>query len=189
MKVTKRLVSTALAIVLVLIIAVAAGFVLRGRTAAARQASGSLNSYALSAPVPRDAQAAAAGVSAFYTIDYHEVADQWGSRLCKVLDSNADCQVAKTYLAPSVVATAQKYKIQTTCSAFPVRLVSDRMRNGQEFRIWEIEATISSPWPLMSSPSTVYAEVTLDPISQKWAMTHILFNDEVHALQTAMSQP
>jgi len=125
------------------------------------------------------------GVSTFYTIDYHETAGEWADRLCKVLDSEADCQVSKAYLAPGVYSTAQKYSIQTSCSALPVGLVSDKVRDGREYRVWEMQATLSNVWPSMPSPATIYAEVVLDPASQKWAMTHVLLNDEVRVLQTA----
>lgn len=92
--------------------------------------------------VPPDAQAAMAGVSAFYTIDYTETSDQWVQRVCQRIDSDQDCAVTKLLLAPQIYALAQKYKIQTTSTVFPVRLVSDRAgQDGNELRVWELQVT------------------------------------------------
>ncbi|MGD0613270.1 MAG: hypothetical protein ABSB41_17365 [Anaerolineales bacterium] len=176
----RRSILAVFSVVLVLALAAAAVFLIRGRPA-----GGVAHAQMLSAPVPPDAQAAVQGVSTFYTIDFHETADQWASRLCKVLDSDTDCQASRVYLAPGVYSTAQKYSIQTSCSALPIRLVSDKVQDGREYRVWEMQATVSKVWPGMPSPAILYAEVVLDPASQKWAMTHVLLNDEVQTLQTA----
>lgn len=177
---THRSIPVVFLIVLILTLAAAAVFVFRGKPA-----SGNARAQMLSVPIPPDAQAAVQGVSAFYTIDYHETADQWADRLCRVLDSASDCQVSRVYLAPGVYSTARKYNIETTCSTLPVGLVSDTVRDGREFRVWKMQVTLSMVWPGMPTPATIYAEVILDAALQKWSMTHVLLDDEVRALRTA----
>jgi hypothetical protein len=177
---THRSILAVFSVVFVLALATAAVFLFRGRPA-----SEDTQAQMHSSPIPPDAQAAVKGVSTFYTIDYHETADQWADRLCKVLDSDTDCHASRVYLAPSVYSTAQKYSIETTCSVLPVGLVSDKVQDGREYRVWEMQATLSKVWPGMPGPAIIYAEVVLDPASQKWAMTHVLLNDEVSALQSA----
>jgi hypothetical protein len=180
MRISRRSFNT-LIIGLIAIILAGAGFLVARRF---RQPAGT--PVAAVTPVLPDAQAAMAGVSAFYTIDYTETSDQWLQRLCSTLATGQDCAVEKMLIAPRIYSLAQQYRIQTTSSVFPVRMVSTRAgTDGSELRVWELQVTLSQPWPGEASPMSVYADVVMNPANHAWSMRHILFEQEVQALQTA----
>ena len=142
---------------------------------------------AAATPISPDAQAAMAGVSAFYTIDYSETSDQWLQRLCSFLATEQDCAVEKMLIAPQIHSMAQQYHIKTTSTVFPVRLVIAKTgTDGSELRVWELQVTLNNPWPGTASPMSVYADVVMSPVNNTWSMRHILFEQEVQALQIAM---
>ncbi|MFA5872738.1 MAG: hypothetical protein WC832_02115 [Anaerolineales bacterium] len=123
----------------------------------------------------QDAQAAIAGVSAFYTIDYTESAEQWADRVCATT-TDEGCIFAKGYFAVAVHATAEKYSVQTGCTVLPVELVDND--EAHMVRIWKMQVTLSNPWPAVEQTHTVYVAVEYDENLQEWRMQHVLFEQE-----------
>jgi hypothetical protein len=129
-----------------------------------------------------DAQAAIAGVSAYYTIDYTEPEGAWRDRMCALLATAEDCLFLQVYLAPAIRATAEKYRVQTTCTVLPLELYSD---NGSTMsRIWTLQLTVANPWPGIAPTETVFAEVVFDQTSQEWRFRRILFAQEIQGYVT-----
>jgi len=125
----------------------------------------------------QDAQAAIAGVSAFYTIDYTESAEQWADRVCTTT-THEGCIFARGYVAAAVHATAEKYFVQTSCTVLPVELVDND--EAHMVRIWKMQVTLSNPWPTVEQTHTAYVAVGYDENFQEWRMQHVLFEQEAH---------
>jgi uncharacterized protein (DUF736 family) len=123
----------------------------------------------------RDAQAAIAGVSAFYTIDYTESAEQWADRVCTTT-TDEGCIFSKGYFAAAVHATAEKYSVQTSCTVLPVELVDND--EARMLRVWKMQVTLSNPWPAIEQTYIVYVAVEYDENLQEWRMQRVLFEQE-----------
>ncbi len=123
----------------------------------------------------QDAQAAITGVSAFFTIDYTESAEQWAGRVCTTT-TNEGCIFARGYTAAAVHATAEKYSVQTSCTVLPVELVGND--EAHMLRIWKMQVTLSNPWPEIEQTHTVYVAIEFDEYLQEWRMQHVLFEQE-----------
>jgi uncharacterized protein (DUF736 family) len=123
----------------------------------------------------QDAQAAIAGVSAFFTIDYTESAEHWVERVCATT-TNEGCVFARGYTAAAVHATAEKYSVQTSCTVLPVELVDND--EAHMVRIWKMQVTLSNPWPGVEQTHTVYVAVEFDENLREWRMQHVLFEQE-----------
>jgi uncharacterized protein (DUF736 family) len=123
----------------------------------------------------QDAQAAIAGVSSFYTIDFTESAEQWAERVCATTTKEG-CIFARGYFAAAVHATAEKYSVQTSCTVLPVELVDND--EAHMMRIWKMQVTLSNPWPVVEQTHTVYVAVEFDENLQDWRMQHVLFEQE-----------
>lgn len=130
---------------------------------------------AASAPVPPDAQAAIAGVAAFYTIDYTESMEDWINRVCATTTEDG-CILISEYVAGMVYATADEYSIQTDCTVLPVELVDNDETN--QVRVWKVQITLSNPWPTVEQTKVLYVAVEYDETLQVWRMQHILFEQE-----------
>ena len=130
----------------------------------------------------QDAQAAIAGVSAFYTIDYTEPEGSWAYRICALIATPDDCLFLQAYFAPAIRATAEKYSIQTTCTVLPVELFSTD--ESTMSRIWIMQVTVANPWPGIKPTETVFAEVVFDQAKQEWRFRRILFDQEVQGYGT-----
>ena len=128
-----------------------------------------------------DEQAAIAGVSAFYTIDYTEPENAWADRVCAV-STDEGCTVVKGYLAAAIRLTAEKYSVQTGCTVLPVELVENDEIN--QLRIWKVQVTLANPWPGVEQTHAVYVAVEYDSTLQKWLMQHILFKQEMEKYTT-----
>jgi hypothetical protein len=124
-----------------------------------------------------DAQAAIAGVSAFYTIDYTEPEDAWTDRMCALAATPDDCLFLQVYFAPAIRTTAEKYRVQTTCTVLPLGLFS--ADESTMSRIWILQVTIADPWPGILATETVFAEVVFDRTTQEWRFRRILFSQEL----------
>ena len=123
----------------------------------------------------QDAQAAIAGVSAFYTINYTESVEQWADRVCATT-TNEGCVLARGYYAASVHTSAEEYSVQTSCTVLPVELVDND--EARMVRIWKMQVTLSNPWPAVEQTDTVYVAVEYDENFQEWRMQHLLFEQE-----------
>ncbi|HEX7542162.1 MAG TPA: hypothetical protein VF352_08530 [Anaerolineales bacterium] len=123
----------------------------------------------------QDAQAAIAGVSAFYTIDFTEGAELWADRVCATT-TNEGCIFARGYYAAAVHSTAEKYSVQTSCTVLPVDLVDND--EAHMVRIWKMQVTLSNPWPAIEQTYTVYVAVEFDQNLKEWRMQHVLFEQE-----------
>jgi len=125
-----------------------------------------------------DSQAAAAAITAFYTLDYTEDIALWTTRVCATA-TEAGCRAIQNFYAPAVQATVQEHQIQTGCKAETVRLVSET----NQHRIWQVHVSLDHPWPGLESPTQdVYIE--LSNVNGKWLMDRILFQQEVDRLTT-----
>jgi hypothetical protein len=160
----------AIVIISIVVALVAAGYVVFGRS---RQ-SGSIPRAAIT-PISPDAQAAVAGVSAFYTIDYSETAQQWADRVCTTTTADG-CTFVRGFLANTVHTTAEQYSVQTSCGVLPVAMVDDDEEHM--LRVWKMQVVLSNPWPGVEQSQTVYVAVEYDQVSQDWRMQHILFEQE-----------
>jgi hypothetical protein len=129
----------------------------------------------------QDAQAAIAGVSAFYTLDYTKSAEQWADQVCTTT-TDEGCSFARGYYAAAVHATAEKYSVQTGCTVLPVELVDNDETNM--VRIWKMQVTLSNPWPAVEQTQTIYVAVEYDKILQEWRMQHVLFEQEAQKYVT-----
>jgi hypothetical protein len=125
----------------------------------------------------QDAQAAIAGVAAFYTIDYTEPVGAWAERMCALVVTPDDCLLLQLYFAPAIRATAEKYRVQSTCTVLPVGLFS--IDETILSRIWILQVTVSNPWPGINPTETVFAEVVFDQDRQEWRFRRILFEQEL----------
>jgi hypothetical protein len=123
----------------------------------------------------QDARAAIAGVSAFYTIDYTESADQWAERVCATT-TDEGCLFSKGYYAGAVHVTAEKYSVHTSCTVLSVALVDNDKTHM--LRIWKMQVTLSNPWPTIQQTQAVYVAVAYDEKRQEWRMQHVLFDQE-----------
>ena len=122
-----------------------------------------------------DAQAAIAGVSAFYTIDYTESAELWVERVSSPTTKEG-CIFSAGYIATAIRSMAEKYSVKTTCTVMPVELVDNDQ--AHMVRIWKMQVTLSNPWPTIAKTQTVYVAVEFDENHQEWRMQHILFEKE-----------
>ncbi len=128
-------------------------------------------------PIPADAQAAMAGVSAIYTIDYQQPDQDWLDRVCAV--STADgCQVTTNWVEPALMAAAKQYKIQTGCSVIPVSAV-DTLNDGS--RVWKLHVRFDHPWTPDQAEQTTFAIVAR--VDGAWKFERILFNQEAAKYQ------
>jgi len=123
-----------------------------------------------------DAQAAIAGVSAFYTIDYTEPEGAWVQRMCALSATPDDCTFLQVYFAPVIRATAEKYRVQSTCTVLPVELFSNNETTMS--RIWTMQVAVANPWPGINATETVFVEVVFDRVRQVWRFRRILFERE-----------
>ncbi len=123
----------------------------------------------------QDALAAISGVSAFYTIDYTESAEQWASQVCATT-TDEGCTFARSYFASAVHTTAEKYSVKTSSTVLPIELVDND--DVHMLRIWKMQVILSNPWPEVEQTQTVYVAVEYDKNLQEWWMQHILFEQE-----------
>ena len=130
----------------------------------------------------QDAQAAIAGVAAFYTIDYTEPVGAWAERMCALVVTPDDCLLLQLYFAPAIRATAEKYRVQSTCTVLPVGLFS--IDETILSRIWILQVTIANPWPGINPTETVFAEVVFDQDRHDWRFRRILFEQELQEYRT-----
>jgi hypothetical protein len=120
-----------------------------------------------------DAQAAIDAATAFYTLDYTANPDLWATRVC-ALATEAGCRAIHAFFAPSVQAMVQENKIQTNCTAIPVRLFSDK----GHLRVWQVSVAIINPWPgLDDHEQDAFVEV--ENVNGLWLMNRILFQQEI----------
>jgi hypothetical protein len=125
-------------------------------------------------PDPRqapDAQAAAAALTAFYTLDYTEPVDQWQGRVC-ALTTPDGCQIIQAFFAPAVRQVVEANHAKTGCSVQALRLVEDK----GDTHTWLLEVTLDNPWPGTKPTIQIYAEVTRT--GGTWLMNRILFDQE-----------
>ncbi len=134
----------------------------------------------------QDAQAAIAGTGAYYTIDYTETADQWADRVCSHLTTAEDCAVTRMLIAPEIYNLAQRHQIKTGSTVYPLGMVYEYP--DKLMRIWQLQVTLTNPWPEVENAQTVYAVVVYDEAAQKWAMQRILFSQEAELLEQAINQ-
>ena len=126
-----------------------------------------------------DARAAVEGARAFYTLDYTAAPDLWALQVC-AWTTEAGCQAAETFFAPSVAAMVQEHQVQTGCTVTPVSLVEDR----GEIHVWLVNVTLTDPWAgLDTSSQDVYVEV--ERAGGNWLMNRILFEQEAVRFPTA----
>ena len=125
-----------------------------------------------------DAQAAVNAVTAFYTLNYTAGINLWITHVCATA-TEAGCRAIRGYFAPAVQNMMKKHQIQTSCTAEPVRLVSETNQN----RVWQVRFSLDHPWPGLDAPSQdAYIEVS--EAGGKWLMNRILFEQEVERLAT-----
>ena len=129
-----------------------------------------------------DAQAAIAGVSEFYAIDYTEPEGAWVQRMCAPIATPDDCLFLQVYFAPVIRATAEKYRIQSTSTVLPVELFSNDETTSS--RIWTLQVTVEKPWPGINPTERVFAEVVFDRARQEWRFRRILFEQELQGYCT-----
>lgn len=125
-----------------------------------------------------DALAAAAGVSAFYTLDYTQPAEEWQADVCATLTPEG-CQVFQFLYAPGMRRLVEERQVQTGCTAQRIRAVEE----GEGRRVWLLEVTLENPWEGAPASDQVYAEV-VQGTDSRWLMTHILFGQEAERFQT-----
>jgi hypothetical protein len=118
-----------------------------------------------------DAQAAAAALTAFYTLDYTEPVDQWQSRIC-ALTTPDGCQIIQAFFAPAVRQVVEANQAKTGCSVQALRQVEDK----GDTHTWLLEVTLDNPWPGTKPTIQIYAEVTRT--GETWLMNRILFDQE-----------
>ncbi len=127
-----------------------------------------------------DAQAAAAGVTAFYSLDDTVTADTWEAAVCATLTASG-CEVFKSLYAPGLRSIVERNHWRTGCT---VRAIQKVEADGDR-RVWRLEASLDRPLP--GSPATfqVYAEVEMDAAGT-WRMTHVLNEGEASRFASRM---
>lgn len=136
--------------------------------------------------IPQDAQAALAGVGAYYTIDHAETADQWADRVCPYLATDGDCTVTRALIAPEIYHLAQRHQIKTGCTVYPLGRVYESPDTLT--RIWQMQVTLTHPWEDVENPQAVYAVVVYDETSGLWSMQRVLFANEAELLEQILAQ-
>jgi len=137
-----------------------------------------LHGQATPPPVDQgDAQAAAAALQAFYTLDYSELPEQWEERVC-ALSTSDGCEFLKAFMAPAVRQAVEVNQVQTGCTVQPIASVED---DGAT-RIWLLTVSLDHPWPGTSAEFQVYAEVA--QVDGTWLFNRILFDQETTRFQT-----
>jgi hypothetical protein len=174
----KKTINTIIAILLVVLVLLGVGYLFLSRDPALMPGIlarfGSATS-APSLPDPQsspDAQAAIAAVTAFYTLNYTEPADQWQARVC-ALTTPDGCQIFQAFFAPAVRRVVEANQVETGCTVQAVRLVED----AGGIRTWLLEVTLSAPWPGETGRMLVYAEVARQS-DGTWLFNRILFDQE-----------
>ncbi len=119
-----------------------------------------------------DAQAAVAGVTAFYSLDYTIPAERWEEMVCVTLTASG-CEVFKALYAPGVRTIVEQNRWQTGCTAKAI----ERVEDTADQRVWRLEATLDHPLPGSPAIFPVYAEVVREA-DGTWWMTHVLNDGE-----------
>ena len=120
-----------------------------------------------------DAQAAALGVSALYTISTTDGVDAWLEHVCSV-STEVGCAFAGNVYEPAISKIAQ-IDVEAVAEAQPLQ----RMEGDGISSIWELTLTIDQPWEGIENPQTVYALVHLE--DDRWLFERVLFQQEVQA--------
>ncbi len=124
-----------------------------------------------------DAQAVTDAVTTIYTLDYSLPAEQWESSVCAQMTPEG-CHVFELLYAPAIRQVVEGDQVQTGCSVQVVKLVTDQ----GESRVWLLMVTLENPWQGLETPTQqVYAEVSRDPVSGKWLLERVLFEEEAAA--------
>jgi len=128
--------------------------------------------------LPADAQAAGAGLVAFYTIDYQESPDAWAERVCAV-STEQGREIATNFFASAVAVNAAQHSIQTSATVIPVAMVDDL---GEEGRIWQVRVSMTNPWDADSeSTEDAFVHVVYD--GSQWLYERTLFAQEAERYQ------
>ena len=138
------------------------------------QGNGSASS---STQIAGDAQAAATGVEAIYTLDFGESSEQYQERVCKTMTTDG-CKFFQTMLVPAIRMTVEQKQVKTGCTVSPVQMVQE---DGKS-RIWLVAMTLDHPWEGMVNPSQLYAEVV--QTDGVWLLNRILFDQETARFKT-----
>jgi hypothetical protein len=132
---------------------------------------------------PPDAQAAVKALIAFYTLYYTVPEAQWQAGVCALSTPNG-CQLIQSLFAPTVRQVVEANQVKTGCTVQAVRMVEESTPQGQSTpqgydgatRIWQLEVTLSNPWPGEKATTPVYAEVA--QANGTWLLNRILFDQE-----------
>jgi len=119
-----------------------------------------------------DAQAAVAGVMAFYSLDYTVPVGKWEDAVCATLTASG-CDVFKALYSPGLRTIVEKNQWQTSCTTRAIQMVED---SGYR-RVWLLEVTQDHPLKGSTAVFQVYAEVAKGT-DGTWLMTHVLNDGE-----------
>ena len=148
--------------------------------------------------LPDDPQAggvaAAAGVEAFFTLDYEETPEEWLARVC-AQSTEEGCGVTESFFLASIDGILEEKQPKTTCSAtYGEKVdagsetdgVGDEEEVVYEWEVWTVSLTLSNPWEGAEKEQEVYVQVNTE--DGEWKFARILFDQEVEKYSKETAQ-
>ncbi len=136
--------------------------------------------------------AALAGATAFYTVDYTAGQQHWLDQLCLV-STQTGCIVYQNVIVPNLWSQLEEGKTVTTVEVSAGEKVQEQVastRDNAPMQVWRLNIQLSSPWPMQKEPVTDFPALALViKESGTWKFERFLTDEELQAFSTDGGQP
>ncbi len=125
--------------------------------------------------------AAAAGVEAFYSVDYHEGQEKWAARLC-ALSTEPACDFYQNTVAPFLWPGFVSSQSVLTAKVGETIMLADEVaasRENASMQIWQVGVNLSAPWPQGNGQASFPAYVLIVREESGWKFERFLLEDEL----------